>query len=170
VSDAHRGLQAAIQQEFLGCSWQRCKVHFLRNILAKVSPKQKKTVAQRLTQIWHQPDMATARRYAASLINEYEEAFPEAMARLEEGLEDSLQCYAFSHFDARKVSSTNVLERLNREIRRRSRVASPFPSMASYLRLITCYLIEYTEDWSTGRSYISATNIEDQAEALSKAA
>jgi transposase-like protein len=63
-----------------------------------------------------------------------------------------------------------ILQRLNREIRRRSRVASPFPSMRSYLRLITCYLIEYTEDWSSGRNYISANTIEDQAEALSKAA
>jgi transposase-like protein len=170
VSDAHAGLQAAIQEEFLGCSWQRCTVHFLRNILAKVSPKQKKTVAQRLKQIWQQPDLATARRYATTLIEEYEGAFPGAMPLLEDGLEDSLQYYAFQHFDARKVSSTNVLERLNREIRRRSRVASPFPSMRSYLRLITCYLIEYTEDWSTGRSYISATNIEDQAEALRRAA
>lgn len=170
VSDAHQGLQRAIQEEFLGCSWQRCKVHFMRNILAKLSPKQKATVAQRLKQIWHQPDLGTARRYAASLIDEYVEAFPEAMARLEEGLEDSLQFDAFAHFDARKVSSTNVLERLNREIRRRSRLAAPFPSMRSYLRLITCYLIEYTEDWSTGWSYISATNIEEQAEALSKAA
>lgn len=170
VSDAHAGLQQAIQQEFLGCSWQRCKVHLLRNILAKVSPKQKKTVAQRLTQIWQHPDMATARRYAEALIDEYTETCPEAMALLEEGLEDSLQFYAFALFDARKVSSTNVLERLNREIRRRSRVASPFPSMASYLRLITCYLIEYTEDWSTSRSYISPRKIEEQAEALLKVA
>jgi len=170
VSDAHPGLQQAIQQEFLGCSWQRCKVHFMRNILAKVSPKQKATVAQRVKQIWHQPDLTTARRYAEAVIDEYTEAFPEAMTLLEEGLEDSLQFYGFRRFDARKISSTNVLERLNREIRRRSRVASPFPSLASYLRLITCYLIEYTEDWSTGRSYISPTKIEDQAEAVPKAA
>ncbi len=170
VSDAHQGLQAAIQEEFLGGSWQRCKVHFLRNILAKVSPKQKATVAQRLKQIWHQPDIQTARHYADTLLDEYAETFPEAMALLEAGLEDSLQYYTFTHFDARKVSSTNVLERLNREIRRRSRVASPFPSLASYLRLITCYLIEYTEDWSTSRSYISAGNIQNQADALPEAA
>ncbi|MCF7804516.1 MAG: transposase [Candidatus Marinimicrobia bacterium] len=170
VSDAHQGLQAAIQEEFLGCSWQRCKVHFMRNILAKVSPKHKATVAQRLKQIWQQPDLTTARRYAEAMIDEYTEAFPDAMVLLEAGLEDSLQSYGFAHLDARKTSSTNVLERLNREIRRRSRVAAPFPSMASYLRLITCYLIEYTEDWSTGRSYISATSIEEQAEALPKAA
>ncbi len=166
VSDAHQGLQQAIQKEFLGCSWQRCKVHFMRNILAKVSPKQKKTVAQRLTQIWQQPNLTIARRYAEELMDEY----AEAMTLLEEGLEDSLQYYGFRHFDARKISSTNVLERLNREIRRRSRVASPFPSITSYLRLITCYLIEYTEDWSTSRSYISPTKIEEQAEALPKAA
>jgi len=163
VSDDHRGLQAAIQEEFLGCSWQRCKVHFMHNILAKVGRHHKKVVAQHLKLLWHQPDLPTARRYAETLVDEYSDAFPDAMVILETGLEDSLQCYAFPHLDARKISSTNVLERLNREIRRRSRVAS-------YLRLITCYLIEYTEDWSTGRSYISATSIEEQAEALPKAA
>jgi len=170
VSDAHPGLQQAVQEEFLGCSWQRCKVHFMKNILAKVGPKHKKIVAQRLKQIWHQPDMDTARQYAEAILNDYTDACPEAMQVLEAGLEDSLQFYAFEHFDARKVSSTNVLERLNREIRRRSRVASPFPSIASYVRLMTCYLIEYTEDWSTDRSYISRTKIEKQAEAIPKAA
>jgi len=164
ISDAHSGLQQAIQEEFLGCSWQRCKVHFMRNILAKVGPKQKALVAQRLKQIWHQPDLRTARRYADTLIAEYGEVFPGAMALLEAGVEDSLQYYAFPHFDARRVSSTNVLERLNREIRRRSRVASPLPSMTSYLRLVTCYLIEYAEDWSTERSYISQQKITVQGE------
>jgi|GEM_PF-2141165 len=75
-----------------------------------------------------------------------------------------------SHFIAEPDPLLAMLEWLNREIRRRSRVASPFPNLASYLRLITCYLIEYTEDWSTGRSYISPTKIEDRVEAVPKAA
>ncbi len=170
VSDAHSGLVHAIQQEFVGCSWQRCMVHFMRNILAKVAPRQKKTLAQRLKQIWEQPDAQTARHYAQTLIDEYTPAFPEAMEILENGLEDSLQHYAFEQFDARRIRSTNVLERLHKEIRRRSRVAAPFPSMASYLRLITCYLIEYTEDWSTDRAYISEQKIAVQAEMLTEAA
>jgi len=170
VSDAHPGLRQAIQQEFLGCSWQRCKVHFMRNILAKVAPKQKQTIAQRLKLIWQQPDATTARRTAAIVIEEYAAAFPDAMACLEDGLEDSLQYYAFAAFDARRVSSTNVLERVHREIRRRSRVASPFPSMAAYIRLMTCYLIEYTEDWSTEKAYLSKQKIAEQAEQLQMAA
>lgn len=159
ISDAHVGLRQAIQEEFPGCSWQRGKVYFMRNILAEGSPKQ----------IRHQPDAATARRYAESLIDDYADAFPEAMALLEEGLENSLQYYAFEPFDGRRVRSTNVLERLHREIRRRSRVASPFPNMNSYLRLITWYLIEYTEDWSTERSSVSPEKIAQQAEQLQQA-
>ncbi len=84
VSDTHKGLQAAIQKEFPGASWQRCKVYFMRNILARVSQKDKVAFGQKLKAIW-----------------------------------DSLQFYAFGELDARKISSTNSIERLNAEIRRR---------------------------------------------------
>jgi hypothetical protein len=80
---------------------------------------------------------------------------------LEEGSEDSLQFYSLDTFDARKISSTNVLKRLNKEIRRRSRVVGVFPSEDSYVRLITCFLIEYSEDWGTSRSYIKQETIEE---------
>ncbi|HEY8392370.1 MAG TPA: transposase, partial [Capillibacterium sp.] len=73
---------------------------------------------------------------------------------LRNGLEDSLQYYEFPEIDPRKISSTNILERLNKEIRRRSKVVGIFPSMDSYLRLISCYLMEYAEDWETSRCYI----------------
>ena len=75
------------------------------------------------------------------------------------GLEDSLQFYHFPYFDKRKISSTNNLERLNREVRRRTRVVGIFPSRDSYIRLVTCYILEYTEDWITGRSYFSTESI-----------
>lgn len=155
VSDAHPGLVAAIQKAFVGCSWQRCKVHFMRNILAHIPAKEKESFAAKLKQIWQQPDCESAKRYAELLMEEYADKFPKAIAVLENGLEDSLQYYQFPELDPRKISSTNILERLNKEIRRRSRVVGIFPSMDSYVRLISCYLMEYAEDWQTSRCYIS---------------
>ena len=170
VSDAHRGLQNAIRKEFLGASWQRCKVHFMRNILAKVTHKNKEVFASRLKQIWLQPDRETAIAYCREVIEQYADRLPDAIAILEDGLEDSLQFYSFTEIDARKIASTNTLERLNKEIRRRSKVIGVFPSVSSYIRLICSYLIEYEEDWQTGRSYIKAESLVKQQALLYTAA
>lgn len=159
ISDAHQGIQAAVKKEWLGASWQRCKVHFMRNILVHVSHKDKAFLAEKLKQIWLQPDRSSAKKLASLLIEEYEGRYPEAMRCLEEGLEDSLQFYNFPEIDKRRISSTNVLERTNREIRRRSRVVGVFPSVESYLRLVTSYLIEYTEDWANEYAYIKAEKL-----------
>ena len=161
VSDAHKGLVAAVQKSFIGCSWQRCKVHFMRNILAHIPAKEKGLFAAKLKQIWQQPDYDSARRYADQLIKEYEKRFFKAIETLENGLEDSLQYYQFPEVDSRKISSTNVLERLNEEIRRRSRVVGIFPSMDSYIRLISCYLMEYAEDWGTANCYIQKNVLQE---------
>jgi len=170
VSDAHKGLQAAIRKEFIGASWQRCKVHFMRNVLAHVTQKEKKTFASHLKQIWLEPDKESAIVSADRLIAKYEKRFPQAIECFENGLEDSLQFYDFSEIDHRKISSTNSLERLNVEIRRRSRVVGIFPSVNSYIRLITSYLIEYEEDWQSGRSYINQEALAKQRLQLRKAA
>jgi len=170
VSDAHKGLVKAIQKSFIGCSWQRCKVHFMRNILAHVPAKGKAEFANRLKQIWLQPDMESAQAYANSFMDTYENKYPGAIKILEEGLEDSLQFYTFKRIDHRKISSTNILERLNREIRRRTAVVGVFPNMDSYIRLITTYLIEYSEEWSTGRSYVKPEIIQLTKEGILKAA
>ena len=160
VSDAHKGLQAAVRKCFLGASWQRCKVHFMRNIMARVSHRDKGQFAARLKQIWMQPDRASALKIAELFIEEYEEQYPEAIETLRQGLEDSLQFYSFEDFDSKKISSTNMQERLHKEVRRRSRVVGIFPSEESYIRLVTSYLIEYSEEWLTGRSYIRSELIE----------
>lgn len=159
ISDAHQGIQAAVKKEWLGASWQRCKVHFMRNIPAKVPHRHKARLAEQLKQIWLQPVRSSAERLAELLIKEYEGKYPEAMRCLEEGLEDSWQFYNFPKIDKRRISSTNVLERTNREIRRRSRVVGVFPSIESYLRLVTAYLIEYTEDWANENAYIKADKL-----------
>lgn len=160
VSDAHQGIQNAVKNELTGCSWQRCKVHFMRNILAYVSPKSKELFASKLKQIWVQPDFKSAMTMSNLMVDEYSAKYPDAIRCLEDGLEDSLQFYHFDTIDHRRIASTNVLERLNREIRRRSRVVGVFPGQESYIRLLTCYLMEYTEEWEVERSYIQPQKLE----------
>jgi putative transposase len=160
ISDAHAGLVAAIRESFPGASWQRCKVHFMRNILVKIPHRNKESFAAELKQIWLAPDAVTARKRSDALTEEYEKRFPEAIKILELGLEDSLQFFSFPALDSRKIASSNMLERLNKEIRRRTRVVGIFPNPESYLRLVTTYLMEYAEDWSSARAYLSTQSIQ----------
>ena len=104
ISDAHAGIQAAVRREWLGASWQRCKVHFMRNILARVPHREKGRFAAHLKQIWLQPDKASARRAADALVEDYGKRFPEAVSCLEEGLEDSLSFYDFPEVDKKQIS------------------------------------------------------------------
>ncbi len=160
VSDAHKGLVKAIQKSFVATSRQRCKVHFMRNILAHIPAKGKAIFAEKLKQIWLQPDLDNAGTYTRMLVESYEHRYSEEIEVLESRLEDSLQFYCFEQIDSRKISSTNMRECLNRETRRRTSVVEIFPNMDSYTRLVTFYLLEYSEDWSTGRSYIRQEIIE----------
>ena len=138
--------------------------------LISVPQKEKEKVAAKLKLIWKAPDEKSARAMKDDFCEEYEKSFPKAVECLEEGFEDSVQFYAFDELDSRKISSTNTLERLNREIRRRSAVVGIFPSSDSYIRLITSYLLEYSEDWQTERSYMNADSIKVQKEILFNAA
>jgi putative transposase len=164
ISDAHSGLQAAVRKEWLGAAWQRCKVHFMRNILAKVPHKEKARFAGRLKQVWLPPDKKSARKTAEALREDYGKRFPEAIGCLDEELKDALAFYDFPEVDPKRISSTNGLERLVREIRRRSRGVGGFPTVESYVRLTTCYLVEYAEDWETERSYIREDKVLESME------
>ena len=166
VSDAHKGLKAAIRRAWTGSCWQRCKVHFMRNILANVPQRMQREFSSRLKLIWKAPDAETARKLKEDLVSRYEKRLPKAIECLEEGFEDSIQYYNFTLLDFRKTSSTNTLERLNKEIRRRTKVVGVFPSMKSYIRLVTSYLIEYREDKLSGASYIRAETLKQQKELL----
>ena len=170
ISDSHPGLKSAIGRCFLGASWQRCKVHFMRNILAHIPHKDKALFAAELKHIWLAPTKDAAVKTARALIRKYRDRFPRAVETLEDALEDSLQYYAFDNFDLRKISSTNTLERMNKEIRRRSRVVGIFPNPEAYTRLVACYLMEYAEEWSTGKTYISKNVIEEHRAKILKAA
>lgn len=114
TSDAHKGLVAAIGSCFVRTKWQRCKVHFMRNILANVSHKEKANFADRLKDIWLAQSKELAMQRAEILIKEYADKFPKAIKCLEDGLENSLILYEFEEIDHRKIYSTNMLERLNK--------------------------------------------------------
>lgn len=120
----------------------------------------KKSFACVLKEIWLAPTAELARKRAYDVMDTYAKRFPKAVQCLENGLEDSLTFYAFPKLDARKISSSNMIERLNREIRRRTSVVGIFPNEASYVRLVTTYLMEYAEDWSVSRAYLSQESIQ----------
>ena len=155
VSDAHKGIQAALTSKFLGASWQRCKVHFMRNILARVSLKYKATVGKHLSLVFKQDSFDVAKTAAYELIEKFSDVCPEAMETFSNGLEVALQFFHFDELPKGRTSSTNHLERLNTEIRRRSNVVGTFPSTSSFIRLIGSYLIEYLEDWLSEKAYIN---------------
>ena len=159
ISDAHTGLVAAIQEGFSGASWQRCKVHFMRNILAHIPQRAKDAFAKELKQIWLAEDAAHARVLANVLAEKYRSKYPKAIECLENGLEDSLTFFSFPMIDQRKIASSNMIERLNKEIRRRTRVVGIFPNEASYMRLVCSYILEYAEDWAYERVYLSPDSI-----------
>ena len=137
VSDANARLVIAIQQSFPGASWQQCKVYFMRNTLTHVAHREKDAFAKQLKEIWLAPSVILARQRAEKLAETYAKRFPKAIQTLDDGLEDSLSFYSFPALDARRIASTNMLERLNREIRRRTRVVGIFANQESYVRLVT---------------------------------
>ena len=130
----------------------------MRNVLSHIPHKNKEEVSKYLKLIWEQPDYELALKYGKELILSYEKKYSKGMEILEEGLEESLQYYNYEKIDSKKISSTNILERLNKEIRRRTRVVGIFPSEESYINLVSMLLLEYEENWS-GITYISEKHI-----------
>ncbi len=111
ISDAHNGLKVTVEECFIGASWQRCKVHFMRNILARIPQKQKEVVGAKLKVIWQAATKKEAEVLKNAFVEEYEKRFAEAIKCLEEGFEDSVQFYAFDKIDPKKILSSNALER-----------------------------------------------------------
>jgi transposase-like protein len=155
ISDAHSGLKAAIAQAFSGGTWQRCSVHFMRNVLAQVSHKDKKQVADAIKLIFDQPDQASAKVFLKKLAELMESRWPKVSRMLLEAKEDILAYKTFPSVHHRSIHSVNPLERLNREIRRRTRLVGVFPNRASVFRLVGTLLMEIDEDWRGGRRYMA---------------
>ena len=154
VSDAHEGLKAAIAQ-VLGCPWQRCTVHFLRESLGHVARHQQGMIAAALRSVFAADSAAEARRICGEVIGRLTPLAPKVAELLEEAEEDLVAFYAFPAEHWPKLRSTNPLERVNREIGRRSDVVGIFPNDAALLRLAASLLIEQNDEWLVGRRYLS---------------
>jgi putative transposase len=160
VTDAHEGLKGAIAQVFSSARWQRCRVHFLRNILAHVPKHQKLEIAAAFRSILAETDAEAARTHAATIIKQHGKSLPKAMEILAGGLDDVLNFFAFPPEHHRKLWSTNPIEHLNNVLRKRTNVVGIFPNADSAIRLITMLLIEQTEDWLTERAYMSEDSMQ----------
>jgi len=156
TSDAHQGLTGAIAATLPGASWQRCRTHFMRNLLTRVPRSAQPFVATLVRSIFAQPDTASVREQQGRVVAQLEERFAAAAELLEEAGPDILAFTAVPKEVWRQVWSNNPLERLNREIRRRTDVVGIFPNRAAALRLVGAVLAEQNDEWAdTGRRYMS---------------
>jgi transposase-like protein len=154
TSDDHAGLRAAIGRHFQGASWQRCQVHFARNLQGLVGAKHRGRLAAELRAVFAAADATQARSQARACAERWRRSHPAVAAQLEEGLEDCLACYDVPAAHRVRVRTTNGLERLNQELKRRTRVVRIFPNRASLLRLVTALAMEHSEEWVSGRRYL----------------
>ncbi len=158
-SDAHPGLVDAIAATLPGASWQRCRTHFMRNLLTRVPKSAQSFVATMVRTIFAQPDAATVHEQHARIVEQLQTRFPEAAALLEEAATDLLAFTAFPKEHWRQLWSNNSLERLNKEIRRRTDVVGIFPDRAAIVRLVGAVLAEQNDEWAVARRYMSAESI-----------
>ena len=154
TSDDHKGLVKAIRKHFQGAAWQRCQTHFSRNVLDKCPKKYQPELKQWLNRIYHAKDLEDARRMLRETLQTFEADAPKAMAILEAGFEDVMAVMSLPEKYRQRLRTSNGLERLNEEIRRRDRVIRIYPNEASAIRLIGALLIEQDERWTTGRKYL----------------
>lgn len=156
TSDAHAGLQEARRACFHGVPWQRCQFHLLHNAWAHV-PRQemKREVADDLKSVFDAADQRAAEEQLARVVRKYESTAPSLAAWIEANVSEGLSVFALPASHRKRLRTTNVLERLNRELKRRTRVATLFPNEASLLRLVTGVLIEISDEWETGKRYVT---------------
>jgi transposase-like protein len=156
TSDSHPGLVDAIRSTLPGASWQRCRTHFMRNLLTRVPKQAQPAVATLVRSIYAQPDHDQVNQQYQRVVAQLEERFPAAAALLEDAQPDLLSFAAYPKAVWRQIWSTNPLERLNKEIRRRTDVVSIFPDRPSVIRLVGAVLAEQHEEWLTSeRRYLS---------------
>ena len=160
ISDAHEGLKKVLSQVFTGSSWQRCRVHFMRNVLAHIPRRDKLAVADAVRMIFNQPDWYSAGLQLHGLAKNIEDLYPQAAKLLLEAKEDILVYKTFPREHWRRIHSTNPLERLHKEVKRRTKVVGVFPDQASVLRLVGMNLKEIDDDWRAGRHYFQQDSMQ----------
>jgi transposase-like protein len=155
ISDCHLGLKQAVAEILTGATWQRCRVHFMRNALATVPKVAQQMVAATLRTIFAQPDLASAQEAVARICGLFERRYPQLVKVLQEAEVDVLAYFSFPVEHRRQIWSTNSLERLNKEVSRRCDVVGIFPNRVSLLRLVGAVLEEQNDEWAVGRRYFS---------------
>jgi putative transposase len=161
VSDDHQGMRRAIDRHFQGVVWQRCQVHFVRNILNHTAAREKTLVLGMLKTITEAPTLVAARKALAEAVESLGRRAPKAAALLDACGEEILAVYQLPEAHRKRMRSTNMLERVNQEIKRRTRVIRIFPNEQACVRLVSTLMMELNQDWME-RIYL---NMEVNAEA-----
>jgi putative transposase len=167
ISDAHEGLKAAIRR-VLGATWQRCRVHWTRNALAYVPKAHQTMVAAGLRQAFQQPDQAAARASLHHLADQLHDRWPKIKVFVEDSIDDVLAYMSFPAQHRAKLHSTNPLERLNKEIKRRADVVGIFPNEDSINRLIGAVLLEANDEWQLQHRYMQIEGMAELATPIIK--
>jgi len=162
ISDAHPGLKDAIASVLRGATWQRCRTHFIRNLLTRVPKAAHPIVATYVRTIFAQPDAESVREQLARTVEHLRSRFPKAAAMLEGATEELLAFTAFPKEHWRQIWSNNPQERLNREIRRRTDVVGIFPNREAIIRLVGAVLCELNDDWAVVRRYMTISREEPE--------
>ncbi len=156
TSDAHAGLKEALDARLSGVPWQRCQFHLMKNALAFVPrPSMREEVTARLRAVFDAPDRPEAQRQLDLAVKKHRAKAPKLAEWLEQNVPESLTVFTLPAGHRRRLRTSNMLERLNEEINRRTRVAGLFPNEASAQRLVSAVLMEISEDWETGRKYLT---------------
>lgn len=159
ISDAHPGLIDAIASTLTGASWQRCRTHYIRNLLTRVPKSAQSMVATLVRTIFEQPDAASVWAQHARVVDQLTERFPDAAAHLAEAATDVLAFTGFPKEHWRQIWSNNPQERLNKELRRRTDVVGIFPNRQAVIRLVGAVLAEQHDEWAVARRYMSAESL-----------
>ena len=154
ISDAHRGLVSAVGAALPGAAWQRCRTHYLRNLLTKVPKSAQPWVATLVRTVFDQPDADAVKAQFDRVVEAIEAKFPAAAEHLDAARDDLLAFAGFPREIWRQIWSNNPQERLNKEIRRRTDVVGIFPNRAAIIRLVGAVLAEQTDEWTEARRYM----------------
>ena len=161
TSDNHGGLVSALKKNFQGATWQRCQTHFSRNLLDYTPKALQPQMKESIREVYEATDLTSARMAKDRLLHEYEKKAPKAMKLLDEAFDDITAVLILPLKYRKRLRTTNGLERLNQEVRRRERVIRIFPNQASVIRLLGALLMEHDERWSTGRKYLDMEQLEE---------
>jgi putative transposase len=159
TSDDHRGLVAAVKRHFQGASWQRCQVHFTRGLLGLVGATKRAELGAGLRLVFAATTLADARFQAEALAEQWRPTHPHVAAQIDEHVEECFACYAFPPSHRVRIRTTNGLERLNQELKRRTRVVRIFPNRQACLRLSTALCAEQSDEWITGPRYLDIAEL-----------